>query len=188
MRVLSRAVFFWAGFHRIRIIGEQHLDTNTPIVVVAPHTGFMDALFFVHANFLSGVARAGTEQVLIFGRVVKVFKCIIVNRDKSASRSDTVQRLIDRVERAEQAKRESTNSSDAAQWPIIGLFPQGTCSNQRSIVRFKSGAFIPGRPVQPVCIRYPSLKFDSITWTWEGYTSYLFILASNRFIMLTTLI
>lgn len=169
LRFLSRCVFFSAGFYRIRVFGEQHLDPNTPIVVVAPHTGYMDALFSIYANFLSSVARAGTEQVPIFGTVVKVFQPIIVNREKSASRSDTVQKIIERVQRSEEVAASSGGVKKS--WPLIGLFPQGTCSNQKSLIRFKSGAFIPGRPVQPVCIRYPRLRFDSITWTWEGKNS-----------------
>lgn len=160
LRFLSRCVFFSAGFHRISVFGEKDLNPNAPIVVVAPHTGFMDGLFFTYANFLSSVARAGTEQVPIFGRVVKVFQPIVVNRDKSTSRSDTVAKIVERVQQSEETGKKN--------WPLIGLFPQGTCSNQKSLIRFKSGAFIPGRPVQPVCIRYPRLKFDSITWTWEG--------------------
>jgi len=32
------------------------------------------------------------------------------------------------------------------------------------------GAFIPGRPVQPVIVEFRN-KLDSITWTWQGPSS-----------------
>lgn len=47
------------------------------------------------------------------------------------------------------------------------IFPEGTCTNRSCLITFKSGAFYPGVPVQPVCIRYPN-KLDTVTWTWEG--------------------
>lgn len=47
------------------------------------------------------------------------------------------------------------------------IFPEGTCTNRSCLITFKHGAFYPGVPVQPVCIRYPN-KLDTVTWTWEG--------------------
>lgn len=47
------------------------------------------------------------------------------------------------------------------------IFPEGTCTNRSCLITFKCGAFYPGVPVQPVCIRYPN-KLDTVTWTWEG--------------------
>jgi len=49
----------------------------------------------------------------------------------------------------------------------VMIFPEGTCTNRSCLITFKSGAFYPGVPVQPVCIRYPN-KLDTVTWTWEG--------------------
>jgi hypothetical protein len=47
------------------------------------------------------------------------------------------------------------------------IFPEGTCTNRSCLITFKPGAFYPGVPIQPVCIRYPN-KLDTVTWTWEG--------------------
>lgn len=52
-------------------------------------------------------------------------------------------------------------------WPQIIIFPEGTCTNRTCLITYKLGAFHPGVPVQPVCVRYPN-KLDTITWTWEG--------------------
>lgn len=49
----------------------------------------------------------------------------------------------------------------------IIIFPEGTCTNRSCLITFKQGAFYPGVPIQPVCIRYPN-KLDTVTWTWEG--------------------
>ncbi|CAK9295258.1 unnamed protein product, partial [Gordionus sp. m RMFG-2023] len=60
------------------------------------------------------------------------------------------------------------------QWPQICIFPEGTCTNRKALIYFKKGAFYPGFPVQPVCIRYPN-DFDCLTWTWDGPNTLLVI-------------
>jgi hypothetical protein len=35
-------------------------------------------------------------------------------------------------------------------FPHVMLFPEGTVTNQSAVIRFKTGAFEPGLPVQPV--------------------------------------
>lgn len=127
------------------------------MAVLAPHIGFFDSMFFAWSNLMSTVARTGTEETPFFGTLTKVCKPIIVNRDTSTSRSNTVQKIIDRM-----------NKVGTPGLPPLCLFPQGTCSNQKAMVRFKPGAFIAGMPVQPVCLRYSNLNFDSVTWSWEG--------------------
>lgn len=52
-------------------------------------------------------------------------------------------------------------------WQQILIFPEGTCTNRKGLITFKPGAFIPGVPVQPVCIRYPN-RLDTLSWTWQG--------------------
>ena len=40
------------------------------------------------------------------------------------------------------------------------FFPEGTTTNGKALISFKSGAFIPGVPVQPCIVRYPYRNFD----------------------------
>lgn len=41
-----------------------------------------------------------------------------------------------------------------AKYEKIAIFPEGTCTNRSSIIKFRLGAFTPGLPVQPVYIDY----------------------------------
>ena len=61
-------------------------------------------------------------------------------------------------------------------WLQVFIFPEGTNSNRKQLIKFKNGAFNPGRPVQPVVIRYPGYGdgHDAITWTFKQAHSYLF--------------
>lgn len=79
---------------------------------------------------------------------------IYVCREDPDSRHNTIKEIIERA-----------NSKE--DWPQILIFPEGTCTNRTSLIQFKPGAFYPGVPIQPVCVRYPN-KNDTVTWTWEG--------------------
>jgi hypothetical protein len=37
---------------------------------------------------------------------------------------------------------------------------------RQALLAFKAGAFFPGKPVQPVLLRYPNAT-DTVTWTWR---------------------
>jgi hypothetical protein len=52
-------------------------------------------------------------------------------------------------------------------WPNVMLFPEGTTTNGRAIISFKTGAFSPGLPVQPLVIRYPH-KYVNPCWCDQG--------------------
>jgi lysophosphatidylcholine acyltransferase/lyso-PAF acetyltransferase len=75
---------------------------------------------------------------------------IYVRREDHNSRATTIQDILTRVK--------STDD-----WPQIMIFPEGTCTNRTSLIQFKLGAFYPGLPIQPLCIRYPN-KIDTFTW------------------------
>lgn len=45
-------------------------------------------------------------------------------------------------------------------YPQVLIFPEGTTGNGRAVCHFKTGAFTPMLPVQPVAIRYPHRFFD----------------------------
>lgn len=158
IRLFSRGVYFCGALQWIRVYGKP--DMSVPIMTCAPHFSFLDTLLFVYLNFPSAVGRAGSEEVPLFGPLVKICQPIIVNRDQYSSRTDTVHRLIDRVK-------------SNLRWPPTLLFVEGTTTNGTALIKFKPGAFIPGLPVQPVCLRYIcASSYDSITWGWKGPSVY----------------
>jgi len=78
-----------------------------------------------------------------------------VSRDNTKSRQAAVKELQYRA------------ITTKGQWPHVCIFPEGTCTNRKSLISFKRGAFIPGCPVQPVCLRFPDQP-DIYSWTWDG--------------------
>jgi 1-acyl-sn-glycerol-3-phosphate acyltransferase len=76
-----------------------------------------------------------------------------VDRDSATGKEEALESMSDRV------RQPGTE--------YFLAFPEGTCTNRRSLIQFKRGAFHPGVPVQPVCVRFPYTFFDP-AWTAGG--------------------
>ncbi len=100
---------------------------------------------------MSYVAKAGLDKVPIFGMAMRLNKMVLVDRANGQSRDDA-KRLI----------RERMELKDAFS-PLI-VFPEGTTTNGRYLIPFKTSAFEPGLPVQPVYLKY-NMRFFKPFWT-----------------------
>lgn len=90
-----------------------------------------------------------------FLELINYTQPVYVWREDPNSRHNTIREIQRRVTDPDQ------------EWQQILIFPEGTCTNRKGLITFKPGAFIPGVPVQPVCIRYPN-RLDTLSWTWQG--------------------
>uniref|UniRef100_A0A2A4K8A0 EF-hand domain-containing protein n=1 Tax=Heliothis virescens TaxID=7102 RepID=A0A2A4K8A0_HELVI len=154
---LMRLVVVAAGFHRVKVLGKHHVPSNSrdaPVVVMAPHSTFFDAIAIVCLGAPSVVAKADTARLPFIGQLINYTQPVYVWRDDPNSRQNTIKEIIERA----------TSKED---WPQVLIFPEGTCTNRSCLITFKPGGFYPGVPVQPVTIRYPNAR-DTVTWTWEG--------------------
>ncbi|ENN79790.1 hypothetical protein YQE_03846, partial [Dendroctonus ponderosae] len=150
--VLGQSSLMAGGMH-FTIKGRQASRDEAPILVAAPHSTFLDAGLVYVTGFPSTIVR--TESVSFhIGKLINYTQPIYVWRDDAESRQKSVKEIIKRA-------------SSQLDWPQILIFPEGTCTNRSCLISFKNGAFYPGVPIQPVCIRYPN-KLDTVTWTWEG--------------------
>ncbi|XP_076243408.1 lysophosphatidylcholine acyltransferase isoform X2 [Calliopsis andreniformis] len=145
---------YQAGGMRIVVRGRQASRAEAPILVVAPHSTFMDGGIVYITGFPSIIVRRESGLNPFIGKLINYTQPVYVWREDPNSRQNTIKEIIERA----------TSKED---WPQVMIFPEGTCTNRSCLITFKSGAFYPGVPVQPVCIRYPN-KLDTVTWTWEG--------------------
>lgn len=149
-----RLMFAGGGFYWAKFVGERVSSSKAPILVIAPHSTFFDALIIVKLGLTTVVAKSGAANVPLFGTLLQFCQAIFVDREDPNSRHNTVQTMKDR-------------SATGGEWPQIAIFPEGTCTNRSCILKYKSGAFLPGVPVQPVVVRYPN-ELDTYSWTWRG--------------------
>ncbi|XP_063983890.1 lysophosphatidylcholine acyltransferase isoform X2 [Diachasmimorpha longicaudata] len=145
---------YQAGGMRIVVRGRQATRAEAPILVVAPHSTFIDGGIVYVTGFPSIIVRRESGLNPFIGKLINYTQPVYVWRDDPNSRQNTIKEIIERA----------TSKED---WPQVMIFPEGTCTNRSCLITFKCGAFYPGVPVQPVCIRYPN-KLDTVTWTWEG--------------------
>ncbi|XP_061378305.1 lysophosphatidylcholine acyltransferase isoform X2 [Danaus plexippus] len=144
---------YLAGGMAISIRGRQASRKEAPILVVAPHSSFLDSCI-VYATRMSSVIVRKESMDNYVGKLINYTQPVYVWRDDPNSRQNTIKEIIERA----------TSKED---WPQVLIFPEGTCTNRSCLITFKPGGFYPGVPVQPVTIRYPNAK-DTVTWTWEG--------------------
>lgn len=156
MAPLGRAYYFGMGF-RVVVKGEQASSTEAPVLAVAPHSTFFDGIACIVAGLPSTVSRTENLATPIFGRFVRCLQPVLVSRQDPDSRKNTILEIESRAK-------------SGGRWPQLLIFPEGTCTNRSCLITFKQGAFIPGVPVQPMVLRYPN-RLDTVTWTWQGFSS-----------------
>jgi len=151
---ILRFTYFCCGFHWIKTSGSQAEPEEAPILVVGSHSSFFDALAVIVMGGPSVVAKEETSHIPFWGSLIKCTQPVLVKRNDPNSRQGVINMIKERT-------------GPGSGWQQVFIFPEGTCTNRTSLILFRLGAFIPGVPVQPICLRY-SNSLDTVTWTWEG--------------------
>merc|ERR1712106_1220895 len=148
---LGRICCRCCGFS-VTLTGVRASKSEAPVLVVAPHSSFFDALaiFWTEAFIVN---REENKDLLLIGKCVQFAQAIFVSRERKESREECKTEIKRRV-----------NSDE--NWDQFLIFPEGTTSNRQALMSFKPGGFLPGKPVQPVLIRY-HLQHDTVSWTWD---------------------
>ena len=133
-------MFAVCGFWRVEVRGRQAAPQAAPILCVAPHSTFFDALAVAVMGAPSVVAKAETKHVPFFGSLIAYTQPLLVHRTDPDSRRKTLDTMKER-------------SAEGGGWQQVLIFPEGTCTNRTALITFRLGAFIPGVPVQPVILR-----------------------------------
>jgi len=174
--LLGRLCFRCAGFLSVTVKGEQADPAEAPILVAGPHSTFFDGFVIFWTNLPYLVSREENRKLPFLGPCVDMSQSISVKREDPDSKRNTVREIIRRTHLNDDPDPEK-------RWPQLAIFPEGSCANRQALMSFKPGAFIPGKPVQPVLIRYPN-KIDTVTWTWNqphGSKSIMFTTLSQLF-------
>lgn len=156
--LLSRAAFIFLGFFWVKVKGRRANLKEAPMLVVAPHSGFLDMMVVCTTQLATVVSRSENASLPVIGALLEFNQAVLVSRKDPESRKKAVTQLTERL-------------TSKGYWPQMLMFPEGTTTNGKSLIKFKPGAFLAGVPVQPVLLRYPN-KVDTVRWTYKG-TSWL---------------
>lgn len=150
---LAGVVLWCLGFS-IKLEGRQNIAAGRRerAVAVFNHVAWADAPLIMYLLAASGVSRAENAAIPVIGTCIKAFQNIYVARDaKGGSKSRGVAAAI------------AGRVADP-RWPMVVVAPEGTCGDGRCVLRFRSGAFVPGAPVLPVVLKYESQHYNP-AWT-----------------------
>lgn len=160
VKAILRLLIKILGFTDYQVTGVQASPAEAPILVAAPHSSCMDVIPVVHSESRP-VAKKG-----MLGPVGKFMQLTIVNRSSKESRHLALEKIQKRAEQTQEGL-----------FPQTIIFPEGTCTNAKALIKFKVGAFYAGAPVQPVLVRpcwvrgkdgkYQRSGVDTQTWTWN---------------------
>lgn len=145
---IARAVSFGMGFVSVTRVGPVPKREECPPIIVCNHISIADAVFILQDVLGCPVAKTGIDAVPVLGPVMTALQSVFVNRSDPDSRKEARDEI-----------RARAMFSDSSYPPII-IFPEGTTSTGVGLLQFKTGAFAPGLPVQPVIVRYPSHYCD----------------------------
>lgn len=85
------------------------------------------------------------------GTIAQCIRCVFVDRGDAQSRETTFKLIKERQQEREQ---------DPFETPNLLLFPEGTTTNNTTLIPFKKGAFAEGHSVQPIGLKYSSGSFQ----------------------------
>eukprot|EP00042_Codosiga_hollandica_P050315 m.597798 g.597798 ORF g.597798 m.597798 type:complete len:535 (+) comp58071_c0_seq3:153-1757(+) len=154
--VCARVMLFVFGFYYIKVTGRP--DYSAPIWV-ADHPSMFEPMLFSYFK----MAHVGKEEVRSafgFQAIVDAMQLLMVSRRDEQSCDQTKDALTERA------------NSARGTWPGTMLYPEGTSTNGSALVTFKTGAFTPGVPVQPVAVRHRFKHYDC-SWTSKRYLFWL---------------
>ena len=171
MRAIGRTLLLsagvWPGLLRVR--GEP--DAAAPVWAMAPHMGMVDGFLGIYLGTPRPVILAPYAKVPLLYSLLRAANALLVpvaaarpkgggggGEKKEAAAAAAPAAGGEAPKKRTNAVRDAITSHKAAfksgDVPIC-ILPEGTCTNGRSIVKFFSGAFEGGTPVQPITIQYP---------------------------------
>lgn len=127
---------------KLVINGGENLNLNENKIYIANHTTYLDFIvifYLLKCGFLASSALLDSW----FGRRVKdIIPLLIFNRGKG---SNTVEKM-----------RNYINDIGS-----ICVFPEGMFTHPDTLIRFRTGAFYVGHPVQPIVMRFDPVIYDT---------------------------
>eukprot|EP00457_Paulinella_chromatophora_P008692 gb/GEZN01008733.1/.p1 GENE.gb/GEZN01008733.1/~~gb/GEZN01008733.1/.p1 ORF type:complete len:357 (-),score=31.00 gb/GEZN01008733.1/:273-1343(-) len=162
-----------AGFYQIKQSYRPGYDalkaaSEAPILV-SNHASVMDVMLLSGLYAPYFVAKEAIRKVPILGPVAVSLGCLFVDRENHSFNIAT--EIKKRVSSMSAVSSSSASSSSypgyfSSAFPQLLIFPEGTVTNGIYMLKFKTGAFVPGVPVAPKLIfysyRHASPCFESV--------------------------
>ena len=160
--IVSQTIKYWTGiFFKINMIkivkvkkpyeeiykkylGEDYsFDPNEKYsLIVSNHTGFFDVIMNMHVHSCGFMAKDETKKYPFVGQLAEGISCLFVRRESEEDRAKIFTQLEERQRNFYEGKYLA---------PLL-LFPEGTTTNGKYLLKFKKGAFYNLLPIKPQII------------------------------------
>ena len=161
-KILSETISFWTTW-LLKINGIEVVKKNLPYeevykkylgedyfsdyndkysLIVSNHTGFYDIVLNMSINSAGFLAKYDTKDYLLVGTIAQGINCLFVKRESQEDRA----RIFVELEQRQKDFYEGKILS-----PLC-IFPEGTTTNGKYILKFKKGAFYSLLPIKPQII------------------------------------
>ena len=112
-------------------------------LIISNHIGFFDVLLVLYLCQTGFIAKILVKDYPFFGSVAKAINCLFVNRENEQARKKIMDDIYIR-----QKDYMIGNSLTP-----LAIFPEGTTTSNRHILKFKKGAFYHLFPIKPLIIK-----------------------------------
>ena len=158
MSCCSRMILWALGYWWISVKGAY--DPTAP-VIVSNHVSFVDPFYFAWTMLPMAVAKAEAFKAPFLGTIARAQQTIPVSRGSAANRHAVAEEIARRTRWG--VDQAAGTIAQYGRWPPLLVFPEATCTNTRSVIEFKYGAFAPLMPVQPVALDFRQAHLD-VSW------------------------
>ncbi|KAI0562093.1 Acyltransferase [Gracilaria domingensis] len=145
-KFLGRALLFSLGFWNVE--GSDHPDYDhdkaCKATVLTNHSSLADPCLLAYLYAPAFVAKSEVWKIPGIGRVGAGQHAFYI--DRMENKGISVSQAI--------SDRQRLVQDSAHEIPPVAIFPEGTTTNGRYLLPFKTGAFVSGLPVAPVLFRY----------------------------------
>ena len=111
-------------------------------LVISNHIGFFDVLLILYLHQPGFIAKKMIEDYPFFGSVAKGINCLFVDRENEIARK----KILDDIYMRQK------NYMEGKSLTPLAIFPEGTTTSNRHILKFKKGAFYHLLPIKPQII------------------------------------
>lgn len=161
--VFLRLLLFALGFNRVThhkysikdFIADYKpiQDTTHAAIAVSNHSSWLDMFVFL-AKPVSFLSKDSVAHAFFIGMFAIARQSIFLNRESSEDR-EKIMELI----------QERARLGSKGLLPQLLIFPEGTVSNGRTLIKFKKGAFCHTKPIKIYIVKYNGRFVSSISNT-----------------------
>ena len=160
---LKGAISFWSSFFLImngvnvkmkevhceetykKYLGENYdFSDQKYSLITSNHIGFFEIVICMYLYSSGFMAKTSVANYWFVGPISMGLHCLYVDRDSEEGKKNIFNLLLERQQ----------NFYEGKYLPPLVLFPEGTVSCGRDILRFKKGAFYSLLPIKPQIVSY----------------------------------